>query len=73
MRVRVECYAGRKANERPMRFWLEDHEYQVERILDQWYDPDGTFFKVRASDGNDYILRCGEPEGGWTLESFRSA
>lgn len=73
MDVRVECYAGRKADERPLRFHLGGHEYPVEEIVDQWYSPDGTFFKVRAGDGNLYILCRSEPQGRWTLESYRRA
>ena len=73
MRVRVECYAGRKADERPVRFELEGHDYMVEEILDQWYGPDTAFFKVRADDGNRYILRQdrSHSEGEWSLEAFR--
>ena len=57
MKVRVECYAGSKAEERPVRFNLEEHDYFVEEVLDQWYGPDDAYFKVRADDGNLYILR----------------
>jgi len=71
MKVRVECYAGRKADERPIRFYLDDHPYNVQEIVDQWYGPADTFFKVRADDGNVYILRCGGVEDTWSLESFR--
>ena len=71
MTVRVVCYAGRKADERPIRFYLDDHEYVVEEVVDQWYGPDDTFFKVRATDGNLYILRHVGGEDEWRLESFR--
>jgi len=74
MRIRVECYSGRKADERPLRFQLDGHEYAVAEVLDQWYGPESTFFKVRADDGNLYILRhlaVGETDD-WSLESFRS-
>ena len=74
MKVHVECYAGRKADERPVRFRLEDHQYVVVDVLDQWYGPDDHFYKVRADDGNLYILRHvaqGEADE-WSLESFRS-
>jgi hypothetical protein len=42
-------------------------------LLDQWYGPTDTFFKVRANDGNVSILRrrSSAPEGDWSLESFR--
>jgi len=74
MKLRVECYAGRKADERPVRFELDGRDYLVEEVLDQWYGPDAQFFKVRADDGNLYILRhrtSGEPDE-WSLESFRA-
>jgi hypothetical protein len=58
MKLRVECYAGRKADERPVRFQLDDRVYLVEEVLDQWYGPDDNFFKVRADDRNLYMLRA---------------
>jgi uncharacterized protein (UPF0128 family) len=69
----VDCYSGRKADERPVRFRLDGNEYLVEEVLDQWYGSADTFFKVRADDGNLYVLRCdtSTPEGLWYLESFR--
>jgi len=73
MTLRVECYAGRKADEHPIRFCLDDHEYLVEEVVDQWYGPADTFFKVRASDGHPYILRHGGNEDEWSLESFRKS
>jgi len=73
MRLDVECYSGRKTDERPVRFSLDGHSYLVEEVLDQWYGTDSTFFKVRADDGNLYILRqqTSTPEGAWDLVSFR--
>ena len=73
MLVRVVCYSGTKEDERPVRFELEDREYLVEEVVDQWYGPHDTFFKVQASDGNLYVLRrcSSSPEGEWSLESFR--
>jgi hypothetical protein len=71
MVVRVQCYAGRKADERPVRFQLDDHEYLVVEVVDQWHGPEDTFFKVRADDGNLYILKHRQVGDTWTLESFR--
>jgi hypothetical protein len=71
MILRVQCYAGWKANERPVSFQLGDREYLIEEVLDQWYGPDDAFFKVRADDGNLYILRHGSASDEWRLESFR--
>ena len=73
MKLSVECYAGHKADERPVRFWLDEKRYHVEAVLDQWYGKDGIFFKVRADDGNLYIVRqqTSSPDGTWDLVSFR--
>ena len=73
MKLTVECYSGRKADERPVRFWLGGSEYQVEAVLDQWYEPESVSYKVRAHDGNLYILRqwTSVPGGEWELVSFR--
>jgi hypothetical protein len=73
MKAEVVCYSGYKGDERPVRFRLSGEEYFVEELLDQWYGPQECFFKVRANDGNLYILRrrSSVPEGEWSLESFR--
>jgi hypothetical protein len=73
MKLNVECYAGRKADERPVRVQLEGRQYLVETVLDQWYGPETIFFNVRADDGNLCILRqqTSMPDGTWDLVSFR--
>ena len=72
MRIEVDAYAGYKADQRPIRFWLRGREYRVLEILDQWYSPDDTWFRVRAEDSGLYILRL-NATNGWSLESFRAA
>jgi hypothetical protein len=73
MKLEVDCYSGHKGDERPIRFRLDGNEYLVEDVLDQWYGPSDTYFKVRADDGNLYIFRreALTPDGLWHLESFR--
>ena len=73
MKLTVESYSGRKADERPVRFRLGERQFEVEAVLDQWYDPESTSYKVRADDGNLYILRqqTSTPSGAWELVSFR--
>jgi hypothetical protein len=44
--------------------------FEITEVLDRWYGPDDTWFRVRADDGNLYILR-NTAEAGWILESFR--
>ena len=43
MRVEVECYSGRKADERPVRFRLDGHEYMVERCRTSGTAPNTCF------------------------------
>jgi hypothetical protein len=70
LKLKVKSYAGHKADERPLEFQLGEQVYGVRAVLDRWYEPDCTYFKVKASDGNVYILK--RLVGGvWTLESFR--
>ena len=74
MKLQVECYSGSKADERPVRFRLGERLFMVEEVLDQWYGPDDSFFKLRADDGNLYIIRhsLSAVEQDWQLESFRA-
>ena len=57
MKLEVDCCSGHEGDERPARFRLDGNEYLVEDVLDQWYGPSDTYFKVRAADGNLYIFR----------------
>jgi hypothetical protein len=45
MKLSVECHSGRKAHERPVRFRLDEKQYQVEAVLDQLYDPEHVFYR----------------------------
>lgn len=73
MHVTVEAYSGYKANERPQRFQLAGRSYDVVQILDRWHGPDSLYFKIRAGDGNDYILRYDSDRDEWSLGAFRQA
>jgi len=70
--IRVTCYAGYRADQRPLRFSLGERVLQVVVLEDQWYSPHALYFRVRADDGNTYILRHDEESDLWTLEAFRS-
>lgn len=56
MTIQVQCYAGRKADERPVSFRIDDHHYLVDDIIEQWYGPDQSFFRVRR--GAHVVLLC---------------
>ncbi len=74
MQIRVETYSGYQADERPIRFFAGTTEYKVQEVMDHWYGPDDTWFRVRAQDGFEYVLRHrtgANVEDVWTLEAFR--
>jgi hypothetical protein len=70
-RIKVEAYAGYKANQRPSAFSLGKKRLQITRIVDQWYGPDHAYFKVLAEDTNSYILRYSEADDRWDLVFFK--
>ena len=69
--IRVECYSGHRADERPLRFELGNRIYHVECVDDRWYSPGAAYFRVRADDGHTYVMRHDEERDSWTLEAFR--
>jgi hypothetical protein len=69
--IKVECYAGYKADQRPVRFILGANVLEIVELEDQWYSPSARYFRVRASDSNIYILHHDEEKDRWTLDAFR--
>lgn len=72
--LQVECYAGVKADETPRRFRWEGEWREVTEILDRWHQieslpewPRADYFKVRASDGCDYLLKHDLDADAWFL------
>jgi hypothetical protein len=41
-------------------------------VVDRWYSPGASYFKIEADDGNLYILRLDEQAQEWSLQSFRA-
>ena len=67
MRITVEAYSGRKANERPRSFTIGSKVINVLATLDRWYGEDHEYFKVKADDGCIYVLRYNMGEDAWEL------
>src|SRR5215510_14233957 len=67
--IHVDAYSGYKANERPIRFDLDEDTYEIASIEDRWQDPEAEYFKVRTTDGKLYLLRYDERTDEWTLQS----
>ncbi len=71
MDVKVECHAGYRGEETPRRLELGDRRVEVVEVLDRWYGPDHRYFKVRADDGNEYIMRYDNARDEWELDFFQ--
>ena len=67
--IHVDAYSGYKASERPSQFVLDEQIYQVTAVLDQWYEPTATYFKVRTVEGKTYLLLYDEETDEWVLQS----
>jgi hypothetical protein len=67
--VTVECYAGYRSEETPLRFRLGDRSLEVNKVVDRWLAPDHRYFKVRA-EGDIYILRHDITSGEWEVTVF---
>jgi len=66
--VKVECYSGYKADEKPISFILNRQKLVVDRIIEQWRCPDFDYFKVQADDGKGYLLISDSLKGNWVME-----
>jgi hypothetical protein len=71
-RITVDGYSGYKADERPVAFSLGKKTLRVTTILDRWYGPDHTYFKVLAEDSHIYIVRYHQANDQWELIFFKA-
>ena len=71
--VRVECYSGYKADERPVRIVFEAQTLEIAEVEDRWYSPGATYFRVRVKNGERYVLRRDDAQDIWTLTAFRAS
>lgn len=70
MEIRVESYAGYRNEQEPRAFWLGERRLEVAELVDRWLSPEHRYFKVKATDGDFYILRYDEARGMWELGAF---
>ena len=73
--IRVECHSGYKADEYPKCFYWKEIRFDILEILDRWYqyDPDSewpiaNYFKIRASNGKNYLLKHEMKSDQWYLQ-----
>jgi hypothetical protein len=72
--IQVESYSGYKSDESPRRFMWNNHRYEIVEIIDTWYQasrdpavPAADYFKVRAADTLQYIIRLDRQSSAWYL------
>ena len=72
LNIRVECYAGYRAEETPRRFQIAGRTVEVVDVLDRWIAPEHRYFKLRGDDGGIYIIRHDAAAGHWELTLYDS-
>lgn len=70
--VRVECYSGYQADQRPQRIVFEAQTLEIAEVEDRWYSPGATYFRVLVGSGERYVLRHDDAQDVWTLSAFRA-
>jgi len=66
--VRVNCYAGYRAEETPRRIHLGARSVEVVEVLARWRTSEAQGFRLRGDDGVLYVLKQDGTSGRWTLE-----
>src|SRR5512138_1559687 len=72
--IQVQCYAGAKADETPIRFVWEQQTITVGEVLDRWHQVESTpewpradYFKVQSTDNKMYLLKHDLESDQWFL------
>jgi hypothetical protein len=70
--IGVECYAGHRGEQTPRTLILGDRRIAVVEVLDARLAPEHRYFKLKAADGDTYLVRHDERSDTWELTMFRS-
>lgn len=71
--VVVDAFAGYKGEKTPRSFTLDGRRLYVEQVVDRWYSETHSYFRVKASDSQRYVLRLDLDEDCWELVMLESA
>ena len=55
--IKVTCYEGYKACEKPLSFYWGNKQIIIKEIIDQWQGVDHRYFKILGNDNALYIIR----------------
>lgn len=74
--IDVQCYSGYRGDESPRRFLVDNAWIAIDEVLETWKqagrepnEPQADHFKVRGSDGHDYLLRHDLIADQWLVEN----
>ena len=70
--LRVECYAGHRADTEPLCIYIGKRRVAVTKIIDRWLDPTHRYFKLRGDDAGIYLVRHDTVRDLWELTLFDS-
>jgi hypothetical protein len=70
MLMHVECHAGYRGEETPLRLFFGERAVDVTEVVDRWLAPDHRYFKVKGADGATYILRHDTETACWALVMY---
>ena len=65
--AKVVCYAGSRAEEYPLRFYLNERLVEVSRVIKQWQTPDCRCFRILGDDGLYYTLEYKQLADQWKI------
>lgn len=74
LKIEAECHSGYKPDEYPLRFSWGNYRFEIEEIIDRWYQmesnpdfPAANYYKVRTSEKQIFILKQETETGQWFL------
>ena len=70
MKISAKCYSGYRVDEKPKRIYFGALVVHVDKIVDQWLDPDHRYFKLIGDDGATYIIRQDMDSLDWELTYY---
>ena len=72
LKIRVECIVGAYGDKVPKSLHLGSRVIHCLELIDQWHGRDHRYFKIRAEEGEVYILRYDVHSLEWELTLFSS-
>lgn len=72
--IEVKCRSGYKADEYPVMFYWDGVRFEIEEIIDRWYQgennpefPAANYYKVRTTNFKNFLLKHELKADRWFL------